>query len=518
MTDSPINITVEGPEGSPEATASTFGQLFKALVPAIEGGVTAVRLLGQQVYCTLGTVHEGVPHRISGLVIDFPVDPGGEATGTLLGGYDHGSYRQGEGRRVLLPLMEAITPEVARRSVMGLTQFFPSGSRISYERFEQPTGDAEALAPSLSAQGVRLNVRALLASAARHALASHAPNVSMYSNAAFDRLLRRAEKREAPVPLPWRSLNEKLGGGLWPGLYILVGGTGDGKTQMALQMGVCAARHRFPVLYISLELGKTDITARLSGLLTGQMWSDLYLGKDREQITRAREKTEPILAGLPLHTEFGESYGWSYKNLRERCEQLVAAYEHLLRDADGNPMGPPLIILDFLQIVDSPEGARIESMRERIMKASYAGRAVARDLDAAVLLISSAARSSYEKMGEGRFLPSPNGQGLGAEVPPITFVDVGKESGEIEYGADGAMSLVTEKRLARPRIQCPEGMTPVHIALAKGRAVRPGWVTLGFDGCMFHDLMVTTEATSQVASGPQPPVDLPANPLDLSVG
>ena len=518
MSGNPITITSMEPGKEPETVAVDFMALFEALVPAIKGGNRPLRPLDQQVYCTLGSVQNGVPLRVSGLVIDFPNDVGGEATAALLGGCAHGSYRHGEGRRVLLPLMETLTQEVAHRVVSALAMLL-AACQITFERFGQPAGDAEALAPHLDVQGTHFNARGFLAQQAQHALASRAPQVGTYSTAAFDRLLRRADQREVPVALPWPSLAEQIGGGLWPGLYVLVGGTGDGKTQMALQMAVCAAQNKFPVLYISLELAKTDITARLAGLLTSQMWSDLYLGKDREQIARTKELVEPMLAGLPLHSEFGESYGWSYKNLRERCEQLLAAYEHLLRDTDGNPVGPPLIILDFLQIVDSPAGERLESMRERIMKAAYAGRAVARDLDAAVLLISSAARGSYEKMGQGRFGPAAkDAEGLGPEIPPITFIEVGKESGEIEYGADGLMSLVTEKRLTTPVIKCPPGMTPVHVALAKGRAFRPGWVTLGFDGCRFHELTIQTGGPPQSSVGPDPVSGPSADPLDLSVG
>ena len=516
MSGNPITITSMEPGKEPETVAVDFMALFEALVPAIKGGNRPLRALGEQVYCSPGTVHNGIPHRVSGLVIDFPQDPGGEAIGALLGGCDHGSYRHGEGRRVLLPLTEVLLPEVAQRVISMLLPVFPAGTRISFERFEQPAGDAESLAPFVRVTGVLFDPRGFLATQAQHALASKAPRVSSYAREAFARLRRRAEGLEKPAPVPWPSLAKLLGGGMYPGMYALTGGTGSGKSQMVLQMGLHAAMHGFPVLYIGLELGKPGIIARISGLLTGHKWSGLYLGQDLTVLHNVERDVTPRLANLPFHTEFGDSHGWSYDRLRARCEQLVAAYEHLLRDADGQPLGPPVIILDFLQIVSSPEGAgRMEAIRERIARAAYAARGVARDLDAVVILVSSAARGSYQPLGNGRYEPAKKkgdedlGWCRGKEIPASSFIDVGKESGEIEYGADVAMALVTEQA---PTTPCRPGMSAVHIALAKGRAVRPGWVTLGFDGCGFHELPAQPPLGQQTPSAP------PADPLDLSVG
>lgn len=520
MSGTPIPITSILPDEEPQGAAPDFEALFEALVPAIKEGSTLQRPLGRQKYCLLGEQRQGVPHRVSGLVIDFPEDHGGEVIGALLGGCDHGSYRHAGGRRVLLPLTEVVPPSVAQRAASALPALLP-GARISYKRFEQPAGDAESLAPFLRVTGVRFNARGFLALQAQHALASKAPRVSSYAPEAFARLRRRAEGLEKPAPVPWPSLAKLLGGGMYPGMYALTGGTGSGKSQMVLQIGLYAAMSGFPVLYIGLELGKPGVIARISGLLTGHKWSGLYLGQDLTVLHNVERAVTPMLANLPFHTEFGDSHGWSYDRLRARCEQLVAAYEHLLRDADGQPVGPPIIILDFLQIVSSPEGAgRTEAIRERIARAAYAARGVARDLDAVVILVSSASRGSYESLGNGRYEPPPKKKGeedqgwsRGKEIPASSFIDVGKESGEIEYGADVAMALVTEKA---PTTPCPPGMSAVHIALAKGRAVRPGWVSLDFDGCSFHELSIGKSPHPVV--GPDPVSGPPADPLDLSVG
>src|SRR4051812_12306513 len=59
---------------------------------------------------------------------------------------------------------------------------------------------------------------------------------------ALDRMERRVVGDERPIPLPWSNVSAALGGGLWGGtLVTLVGDTGSGKTQWALQLSVHAA-------------------------------------------------------------------------------------------------------------------------------------------------------------------------------------------------------------------------------------------------------------------------------------
>jgi len=105
---------------------------------------------------------------------------------------------------------------------------------------------------------------------------------------AVERMTARADGRERPVPLPWSNVASALGGGLWPGLSVLVGNTRAGKTQFALQAALHAAEQGVPTVYIGLELGRVDLVARLVGLRSQRRWSSLYLGEllDGENRTR----------------------------------------------------------------------------------------------------------------------------------------------------------------------------------------------------------------------------------------
>lgn len=281
---------------------------------------------------------------------------------------------------------------------------------------------------------------------------------------AAKRIERRFNGDETPIELPWPDINTKIGGGLWPGLYTLVGTTGTGKTQWALQAALAAARAKVPVLYIGLELGELEITTRLLSLADDKAprWSDLYLG-DRSEIegwftSQGEGLTQALgaIEGLPLHLETGPPHGWGY----DRLYNVAKATKRAHPGADQL-----LVVLDFLQLVGGPE----RDLRERIARASYAARAVARDLDATVLVISSTSRGNYETLSGGGSTFK-----LG-EDPPARLVGMAKESGDIEYSSDGVLVLARD----------PGRRELIHVALAKLRARRDDWAKLYFNGDRF---------------------------------
>jgi len=303
--------------------------------------------------------------------------------------------------------------------------------------------------------------------------------VGEFLPAAMARLHARAEGREKPIALPWTSVAKELGGGLWPGLYVLVGNTGSGKSQWALQVALEAARAGVPVLYVGLELGRLDLVARLVGLVTKKKWSRLYLGTDPAEMREVEDRHGEALAELGrvhFHLAIAPSHGWSYPELDAAATTMREVYPE-------KKYPSILVVLDFLQLVASPKNAR-EDLRERIGRAAYTGRAVARERNAAVILVSSTARDNYATLtGEkkdGNAATIPLGQG-----DPGRLVGLGKESGEVEYAADAALVL------ARKRWEKGEPAPPVWFAVSKIRA-RPedvtGWVPLNFDGGRFEEL------------------------------
>lgn len=322
----------------------------------------------------------------------------------------------------------------------------------------------------------------------RAVLDKEAPLVRDFLKESLALMKARATQKARPIPLPWESVADALGGGMWPGLHIFTGATGTGKTQFALQVAWKASGEGVPVLYVGLELGKLDVTARLLALAAGDAggrtpkWSDLYLGKNDpsgERIESLMTKHGPEIAARPFRAEFGPPHGWPFDRLYERAKAL----------RDENPETEPgslpmLVVLDFLQAVGSPEGDQAMTLRERIGRAAYTGRAVARDFGAAVLMVSSVSRESANKArvateaNKEGVLP-PGYPGALGETHPSDLVGLGKESGDIEYAADSVMTLV------RDTYDKARRATPMWLAVAKVRAGEPSWCALEFNGSTF---------------------------------
>ncbi len=262
----------------------------------------------------------------------------------------------------------------------------------------------------------------------------------------------RAVGTRTPVSTPWRHVNTLLGGGFLPGVHFLIGGTGSGKTQWALQVALHTARAGRPVVYVGLELGPEDLTARVLGLQTGTPWSVLFRGTDSDTLGRAIHQGERALRDLPLWLEFAPPYGWQ----ADRMLTLARAHR------------PAVLVLDFLQVV-APQDSR-EDARARVGRVAYLARALGRDLGVAVLALSSTARGNYADVE----VPLD-------EVKPGSLLGVGKESGEIEYSADTVMVLGRG-----PNPTDGTGCREAWVSIEKQRAGCPGVAPLRFNGHRFE--------------------------------
>ncbi len=252
------------------------------------------------------------------------------------------------------------------------------------------------------------------------------------------------EGQRAPMSTPWAAVNGVLGGGLWPGMHVLVGGTGTGKTQWAVQSAVAAAKEGVPVLYLALELSRRDMAARIVGALSGVPWSHILRGTlSDDQTARVIHATREARE-LPLHTECGAPFGYGAETLAARAWSLR----------------PSLIVLDYLQLCSGRYG---EEPRTAVGRISYVARALARDLDATVLVLSSTARANYAEL-----VNDPSRE-------PGDMVGLGKESGEIEYAADSVMVLAKHAERPRGRV----------LVIAKNRHGPLGRAELDWTGTAF---------------------------------
>ncbi len=307
------------------------------------------------------------------------------------------------------------------------------------------------------------------------------------------RVEARRSGRERPVPTPWRSVNDALGGGLWPGFHVIVGATGAGKSQLAMGASLHAAEAAgVPVLYVALELDAFGLYCRAiatlawgtvfdgNGSPASPQWSDLYTGRADVPEDAARR-----LEALPFHWVEPPPFGMAYDAIRPAVDALRA--EH----AGRGYVGPVMVVVDFLQLVASPENAR-EDLRERIGRAAYQCRAIARDCNAVVIALSSTAR---QPPGNSPLVVKRDDDGDLNLAALHELVGLGKESGDVEFSADSVMVLCRELWEGDSP---PKGGTRVHLAVAKLRAGVPSWCTLAFGGTTFADASAAARAAAPV--------------------
>ena len=290
-------------------------------------------------------------------------------------------------------------------------------------------------------------------------------------------LRRRRDKVDRAIETPWPDLNDQLGGGWWPGVHVLIAGTGAGKSQLVIEAGTdAAAEDRAAVGYVALELDDVGMLSRIASRLAARdskplSWSAISRGDidpDGEDMMRAWQRMDH----LPFHLDTGSGYGWSVDNLKTMADGLRAAY----------PDKPLLLVVDFLQLI----GGDGRDNRERVGKASYAARQIAREYQAAIVLISSTPRQSYNLFGDAGFTTAGIQTEGGRRVilSPDVLVGLSKETGEIEYAAD---SVTVMGRIPRDRIPAgPGGFSPVLLATAKLRADPPSWCVLDSNGQTFR--------------------------------
>lgn len=305
-----------------------------------------------------------------------------------------------------------------------------------------------------------------------------ARHVSDVAASAMSLMDERAEGRQQPVKTPWPDFNEQLpGGGFWPGAHLFVSGTGMQKTTAVLAIALQHARTGGPVLYAGLEIEDEQAYLRLAAAIADVRWSALLSGEATGKQRAAVRAVADELNQLPIHFEPDEPTGWCVSRLRTAAAEMRAKYENQ----------PLLVVVDFLQIIAAEPDESRDDLRERIGKAAYAARHLARRQAVTVLLVSSVAREAYAKVNG---LDALCAAGIGADCQgaivverflrtPEAIVGLGKESGEIEFSAD-----TVTVAMALPRATKDESRRVV-LALPKVRLGPAGWCSVLTDGHRF---------------------------------
>ncbi|TNE92368.1 MAG: hypothetical protein EP330_01570 [Deltaproteobacteria bacterium] len=194
---------------------------------------------------------------------------------------------------------------------------------------------------------------------------------------ALKTLDERTKGLEPPVPVPWPTLGHVLGGGLRPGIHLVTGVPGSGRTQLALEIAMCAAQSYVPTLYVGLSVGPQQLITRALGIVSGTSWSTLWNGASNEALEAAKgQATE--LAGLPLSLQTATRSGWGADYIYDYAETFAVAHE----------ARPFLFVLDGVQLLAAPGNTPALERRQRVLRAIAEARAAVQNLGAVVVMVS----------------------------------------------------------------------------------------------------------------------------------
>ena len=242
---------------------------------------------------------------------------------------------------------------------------------------------------------------------------------------------------------------DKMTSGLQPGdLIIIAGRPSMGKTSLALNIAEnVAIDKKLPVAVFSMEMASSQLTTRLIGsvgkvdqhkMRTGQLDDD-----DWEKLTDALGQ----LNEAPIHIDEGSALN-SYE-VRARARRLQRQTGQL-----------GLIVIDYIQLMAAPSGKQGENRATEISEISRSLKALAKELNAPVVVLSQLNRSLEQR---------PDKRPVMSDL---------RESGAIEQDADVILFIY------RDEVYNPESADKglAEIIVAKQRNGPIGRVKLTFLG------------------------------------
>lgn len=255
---------------------------------------------------------------------------------------------------------------------------------------------------------------------------------------------------------PFDSLNGALGLGGWCGgnAYVLVGGTGAGKTSLALGLARFHALEHGPVIYVSEEMEEGHCLARGGAATLGTYANSLIIGN--------HDLTDDQLAeGLP--PSFFLQRGQSLEKLRAAALGVAQRFNT-----------PPLIVVDYLGKVVASMLRRDPQLDPRIATtfASSEIVAIAHAAGCPILVVAAGGRGSLMKLRPGAAGRPKSVR----DLPPSELVDIAKESGDVEYDATAMLTLsVSEEE------DC-DGFQVATLTVAKSRHGKAQHIKMAYDG------------------------------------
>ncbi|HEX5464415.1 MAG TPA: DnaB-like helicase C-terminal domain-containing protein [Burkholderiales bacterium] len=250
--------------------------------------------------------------------------------------------------------------------------------------------------------------------------------------AAMEEAINRREQGNEGPQFGLPALDYAVGGLHGPRLVILAGRPSTGKTALAHQVSMLAARRGLPVGKIELEMSAEEIAHRSMAWAYQVNVTDIAHGAESARASILNGATQHNIRDYPIWVD-ERAY-----TLAEICSRITEWHrKHAVQ----------LVVVDHLQLVSSRRDNRAQELGE----VTRGLKLLAKRLNTPVLLLSQLNRASLKDNRK------PQLQDL-------------RDSGEIEQDADIVIALHGELDADH------EGNRAVEIGLLKNRGGRVGWL------------------------------------------
>lgn len=350
------------------------------------------------------------------------------------------------------PDTNAPYPESMRLlAVKSILSCFRTLSRI---RAEDSVSRALRDAHTLFASGEQSRALQIAADAIAKYNAAQSPDVSQQTlTYSFERYAEECEKQpeRSAIQSGFETIDALTGGALFAdgSLVFLGGAPGAGKTALATQMAINAARAGTPVMFFSCDMPARVIIPRAMSLVSAQRAVGAQQNP-RNAAKALRESAVPVSAlsprgeKIPGIAEIIEE-SRAVSGVRVIAGEGMAATdisEAVMEQIDRTGIRP-LVVVDYLQLLRRPADTRRGyDTRAEIEESIHVLRKLATKTLAPVLCISALSRVGYDK--------------------PISMEHF-KETGDIEYAADVEIALqksvVFPRRLPSGRLETREAVS-----------------------------------------------------------
>ena len=254
--------------------------------------------------------------------------------------------------------------------------------------------------------------------------------------------------QQTGITTGFTALDASIGGGIVPGRLTVIGGRpGMGKSALALNMAINAARAGAVVLYISFEMTTLEVCIRALTSMSS-VTADAYRSGDKEAVEKMLAAAKELSSLRIVIRDAGES---TFAAVAGACRRIRAQEGRL-----------DLVVIDYVGLMRT-EKSRTSTRQQEIAEICHGLKRLAVEMPTSVLLLSQLNREPDNRTGH---------------VPRLSEL---RESGDLEQDADVVLFPVRNPD-AEPDANLE---VPASLYVAKNRSGDIGAIRVRWKGCLY---------------------------------